>query len=214
MQRRSTELNLLDINHSIIAINTSHGHLWGQNTSASSLQQFSSNLRANGLVTLDEQQVQKRLSLILGNIVPVPLGKGKETLMPQHRKLFSALDGHRSIGHGILIHSAEAQKVEHKRIHDFVGQSVLLLEQDTDENVCRTTSFEVIGHLLGGDFAQAVDGCCRVQNGDTDADEDGTDDVGFAECAGARSEEREQEALEETGGLVEGLFECFVEVDV
>lgn len=165
-------------------------------------------------MALDEQQVQKRLSLILGDIVPVPLGKGEETLMPQHRKLFSALDGHGSIGHGILVHSAETQKVKHKGIDDFVGQSVLFLEQDADEDVCGAASFEVVGHLLGGDFAEAVDGCCRVQDGDTDADEDGTDDVGFAKCAGAGSEKREQETLEETGGLVEGLFECFVEVDV
>ncbi|KAH0390754.1 hypothetical protein KCU89_g15257, partial [Aureobasidium melanogenum] len=54
-EEAAQKLDLLDINHGIVSINTSHGHLRSQNTSASALQQFSSDLRTNGLVALDEQ---------------------------------------------------------------------------------------------------------------------------------------------------------------
>ena len=104
--------------------------------------------------------------------------------------------------------------MENDCIHYFVGECVFLLQQHADENVCRAAGFEVVGHLLSGDFAKTVDGCCRVQDRDTDAHEHGTDDVCFSERASARCEQREQQTLEETGGLVESLFQRFVEVDV
>lgn len=53
-----------------------------------------------------------------------------------------------------------------------------------------------------------------MQDGDTDAGDDTADDVGFAQGGGAANDKGEEKALEESGRLVQGLFQGFVEMDV
>ena len=66
------------------------------------------------------------------------------------------------------------EEVEDQRIHDFVRQSILLGEQDADEDIRSTRRFAVhVGGLFGRDLAELEERCSRVQNGDFDLGEIG-----------------------------------------
>jgi hypothetical protein len=104
--------------------------------------------------------------------------------------------------HGELPRVAlEADKVKDEGVDDFVGQGVLLVEEDADEERRRAG----VVHL-----GEPEEGGARVKNGDADFGDDAADDDGFAEGAGAGLAEREEDALEEGGGLVQSAFERLI----
>lgn len=92
--------------------------------------------------------------------------------MPEHRELETLGGGCRGglAAHlgvfSVVIDGAEAQEVEHKGINDLVRQRVLLLEEDTDEDVDGTSSFrrQRRGGHVGGNVAHAKQCSRRVQD--------------------------------------------------
>lgn len=158
-------------------------------------------------MTSCEEQVKQRLSLVLCDIIPVPLRKGKKALMPNYRQLASLTEitGYRFRVHGIATagaNTAEAQEVEDERIDDLEGKGVLLLKQRLDEDVAGTGSIWVRRHLLGGDFAQAMQRGCGVEDGDRDLGYDRGDDDGITLRAGYVCKHGEYHTLEESAWLV------------
>lgn len=168
-----------------------------------------------------QQQIQQRLALILGDVVPVPLRKRQQTLMPDNgqfpRATQIASDRLGAIHGGIRgarAGGSEAQEVEDEGVDDLEGERVLLLQQGLDEDVAGAGGVRVAGHLVGGDFAQAVERGGRVQHGDGDLGDDRGDDGGFALGAAGLCQQGEYDAFEERGGFVERLLQRVVQVDV
>lgn len=168
---------------------------------------------------MSQEQIEESLTLVLSNIALVSLCEGEQALVPNDRQLgphIAAVDA----GHGItLLHgggvdATESEKVEDEGINRLVGQGVLLLEQGLNEEVGGAAAFAVLRCLLGGNVAQALDGSGRVQNRHGDSGQDSRDDVGFADGAAAAADQREEESLEEGGGLVEGLLQRVEQVNV
>lgn len=166
-------------------------------------------------MTLGEKQVQERLSLIFSDVIPVPLRKRQQTLVPNdgqfHRRGSGIQIRTRTIGISTFRRGrgAEAQEVEDESVDDLVGQGVLLLEERLDEDVGGAAALGRGRGLLRREVAEALQGSGGVQHGDGDAGQDGGDDVRFAQGAGAAGDEGEEEALEPRGGFVQGLLEGF-----
>ena len=165
-----------------------------------------------------EQEVEQRLALVLGDVVAIPLRERKKTLVPDNRQL--AIPAQIACG-GFRIHGlrrsdnpAEAQEVEDDGVDDLEWERVFLLQEGFDEDVAGTCGVGVGGHLLGGDFAAAVQGDGGVQDGDGDFGDDGGDYDGFALGAGAVCEEGKQKALEKCAGFVERFLQGVVVVHV
>lgn len=98
-------------------------------------------------MSTDEQQVEQGLTLILSDIIAVALRKGEQRLVPEHGELEvlgggcrGGLAGHLGV-FSVVGYGAEAQEVENKSVDDLVRQCVLLLEEDTDEDVEGTGPF-------------------------------------------------------------------------
>jgi len=93
-------------------------------------------------------------------------------------------------------------------------QSVLLLNQSLEQIVGRADAVQFLGSLGSCDLAQPLDGHTRVDGGNGDPRQHGREDLSFPQCAGARAGQREEEALEETTGLVECLLQALEEMNV
>lgn len=116
--------------------------LFHDDSPSSTLEQLSSYLRSNTLVTLDKQQIQQSFSLVFGNVVFVSLRKRKQTLMPEDGQFVAFGPWSRHTAHRMLasvhrrgIYSPEPQKVENQCIHDLEWQGVLLVQENADEDV-------------------------------------------------------------------------------
>lgn len=202
-------LSINSHNHSIIAIQAYRGGL-KHDATPSALKQLSPYLSADTVVAPRQQQVQECFSLILGDIIAIPLRKGEQALMPNNRQLSytAQISGYRLRLHGIPSRhrsAAESQEVEYNGVDDLVGKRVFLVEERLDEDVHGAGAIGIRTHLLGGELAETVDGGCGVQDGDTDFCDDGSDDYGFALGAGAVDEEGEHDSFEEGGGFVESV---------
>lgn len=202
-------------NHGIISVKRSGG-LLQRNTATTAGKQLATDLGANGRMAMRQKQVEQRLTLVLSNIALVALGKGQQTLVPDDGELV----GQAITAHGLITTSytgvlvAESQEVEDNGVNGLVGKGVLLLKQRLDEDVGGAAALAALRGLLGGNVAETLDGSGGVKDGNGDSGENGGDDVSLAQSAGAAADEREEEALEEGRGLVEGLFESVEEVDV
>lgn len=138
-QREHARHLRINPHHSIISIDPD---TWLLNHDAPppALQQLPPHFRTNALVTPRKQQIQQRLPLILSDVVPVPLRKRQQTLMPNHRQL-ACVTQVASYGfriHGISAagtYTAKAQEVEDEGVDDFVRERVFLFEERFDEDV-------------------------------------------------------------------------------
>lgn len=144
------------VEHGVVAVGTNDS-FGGNDTPSSTLEQLPSYFGANSLVASHQQQIEQSFPLIFGDVVAVALRKSQQTLMPEHRQLLVLGAG--NAGHVVVvapssdgIAGSETHEMENKRIDDLVGQSILLLQQHTDEDVCSTSSLGVDAHLLGGNL--------------------------------------------------------------
>lgn len=100
-----------------------------------------------------------------------------------------------------------------ERIDGFVGKCVFLLKKHSDEDVCRTGIFAADGALLCSYFAKPQKGCCRMQDRYAHFGDDAADDMRLSKRT-AVHDEGEEETFEEGCGLVQGLSDGVVQVDV
>lgn len=111
---------------------------------------------------LQPEQFQEGLFLLCGQVCLVALDQSQEALVPEHRQFALLLP--------------EPQEVEDEGVKHMVGQSVLLIQQQSQEDAVGTTVF----HL--GDFQHGRTG---VQHRDGALGDDATHDDGFPEGTGA-----------------------------
>lgn len=194
-QRPSSPIQICIIRPSSITFNLLHHevvlHHLELHSAPTAGNQLPSDLGADHGVALDLDQIQQDISLVLGDVVSVALGKAQETLVPVQRQI---------VGDRL-----EAHEVEDKTVNNLEWQRILLVDEHLDED----RSGSGVVH-----FAEVEKGRGRVEDGDGDAGKDGANDLGLLEGAGAAGGEGEEETLEEGGGLVERLLEAVVEMDV
>lgn len=132
-----------------------------------------------------QKQVEKSLTLVFCDISLVPLGKGKQTLVPDNGQLslgISFLDA----SHGVSsldrcgIDTPESQEVENERVNDLVWQCVLLLKKRLDEDVDRTATFATHRRFLSCNVAKTLESGCGMENRNGDSRENGLYNVRLA----------------------------------
>jgi len=100
-------------------------------------------------MSLRQQEIQQRIPLVFGDIIPIPLRECEQALMPQQGQL--VFDGF------------EAKEVEDESVDHFVWQGVFLADEHLDEHAGGTG----VVH-----FAEAKERGGGVEDGNGDAGED------------------------------------------
>lgn len=89
-----------------------------------------------------QEQIEESLSLVLADVVAVPLGKSEQALVEHNGQRLDhvARDGLALLDGG-RVDAAEAEEVEDERVDDLVRKRILLLQESLDKDVGSATTF-------------------------------------------------------------------------